>query len=1064
MEKTIDSVARQITHSIEQMQLSLESFVQQEQRYFDTLINSSSGKTKDRIEDRLSILFPNPKAYIITNNTYQPLLTQTINQTKPNPHLFSTGSSTMQLTACNNHYGYIELSTHWSSISQQGLFILCESLDSLKDLLAFNKGEHFNLYLLHGQTGETLANEFSLDDSFDETKLLSVQLIPGSPWKLAAVPNKSIWKSNIISALRNAGLAYFIFFAFSFILLYSIIVIDRKRRNAELAWHALHQRAHATLASIGDGVVVTSTEKIIEYMNPVAEKITGCTIEQAAGRPLQHICPVVTEALSVTPEQDSPNTGELELPSRNRANLFRNNQDYVIEQSATLLTTENNLKPGIVWVLRDVTDNQKTLGELKSSEKRYRVLAENIKDVIWTVDLNLDVTYLSPSIETLLGYPMSIYQSEERIKLFIGNSMDKLVLTCRKLLKRGQQNNPNKKTTMEIEVRHRSGQPIWLEMNMSVMFDSKNKPIGILGLARDCTARKLSESELKLSAIVFENSFEGIMITDAKGHIIRVNKAFTKITGYKPNEIHGQNASILQSGRHNDDFFKQLWKSIATQGYWHGEIWNKRKSGDLYPQRLSISVIKNKEGRILNYIGIFADITEKKQTEERIHRLAYYDELTELPNRVLFHERLKRALVYAKRNNHCVALIFIDLDRFKSINDSLGHPAGDYLLQLTAERLKTCVRESDTVVRMGGDEFTLILVNQPKEQAKMGAQKVAQKTLDILSQPFSIAGREVFIGASIGIAIYPDDANHATMLLKNSDLALYHAKSVGKNNYQFYSEDMNRKVIGRIDMENDLRKAIQNNQLRMYYQPQACIETGKICGIESLVRWYSPQRGIILPSDFIPLAEESELIQTIGEWTILASCQQTAEWLNAGYDVPKMSVNISARQITQPKLVNVISDILDKTGLDPHLLDIELTESILIEDIDTTVDNINMLKSMGLSISIDDFGTGYSSLNYLKRFPIDTLKIDRTFVRDITLDHNDAEVIAAIIAIAQSLNLNIIAEGVETWAQLEFLRFHKCNMAQGYLISKPLSKLSMTQLLESGNVPFSQTEQQDIAV
>lgn len=571
----------------------------------------------------------------------------------------------------------------------------------------------------------------------------------------------------------------------------------------------------------------------------------------------------------------------------------------------------------------------------------------------------------------------------------------------------------------------------------------------IYRLFRANRKRARFEAELRLSAIVFESSFEGIMITDATGRIMRVNKSFSKITGYLPEEVIGKNASMLKSGRHGPDFYKEMWRNLLEHGFWHGEIWNQRKNGSIYPQRLSISVITDAQGHVSNYIAIFADITEKKQIEERIHRLAYYDELTDLPNRVLFQERLKRALIHAKRNQLAVSLLFLDLDRFKSINDSMGHPAGDKLLEIAAKRLKTCIREEDTVARMGGDEFTLILVGmKPGERAKQGARLVAEKVLETLSGPFQVWDREVFVGVSIGIAFYPDDAQEPMELVKNADLALYHAKNQGRNNFQYYTEDMNLKAIDRLELENDLRRAIQLKEFCVYYQPQISLLTGELCGMEGLLRWQSPTRGLLTPSEFVSMLDETGLIVPIGEWSLRTICMHAAHWLKLGYMLPRVAVNLSARQFVQPQVVDLVKTICTETGFPINKLELELTESVLIEDVESTIETLKHLKALGVQISIDDFGTGYSSLNYLKRFPIDRLKIDRSFVRDITVDPDSAEVITAIIAIAHNLKLGVIAEGVETEAQLEFLRFHHCDEIQGYFISPPLPEASVAQMLK----------------
>lgn len=1042
MRRTVSQISQQIRLTLDRTTRSLELLALNESSLIASLVHQPQSQHEHwpQLYNKLRILFSKSAVFAITDINQKPLFISShlYEDLATQPFTITTDN---RLTGCKQQSEWMEFSVYWTLGAEHGFLVACESLQVFTERLSVYQTETFDMLLL--------SKPSDLRAKRQEVKDIVAEPIDGKPWQVAAVPNPLLFRNNLMSTLQHISFVYLVFLSLCGALAYRLVVLDRKRREAEQAWQSLHARAQATLASIGDGVIVTDVDRTIEYINPVAERMTGWEQGEAVGQPLDYICPIHEKAqqgafLEFTEVEQAP--------ARYQVVIQKNNKSIFVEQSSTLLHSEENIKPGIVWVLRDISETQEAMYELSQSEERYRLLATNMHDVVWTLDLNLELVYLSPSVETLLGYPPEIFFTEKRREILPKTYFRQLLKVSRKIFKKSNRySTPISK--VEIQAKHSNGHAIWLEINFSVIRDSNSQPRGILCLARDSTARKESEAELRLSAIVFENSFEGIMITDAKGAILRTNKAFTRITGYLFSEVYGKNARLLQSGRHNAEFFSSLWKSLEESGYWNGEIWNKRRNGEVYPQKLSISVIKSKEGTVLNYIGILEDITEKKQTEERIHRLAYYDELTELPNRVLFQERLKRALVHAKRNNRWVGLLFLDLDRFKSINDTMGHPAGDQLLRLTAERLKNCVREEDTVVRMGGDEFILILFNmKPNDRAHQGAQKVARKVLTSLSQPFSIGGREVFIGASIGVAFYPQDGTQSTQLLKNADLALYHAKALGRNNAQFYTEEIHHKMVSRIDLENELRRAVQSNELQLYYQPQACIETGRLSGVECLLRWYSPQRGLILPSEFISIAEESKLISAIGEWTLRTACQQASSWLKQGYRLPSISVNISGKQVAEPKIFEQVQNILLETGLSPHHLDLEITESILVEDITTVIETLKRLKSIGIRISIDDFGTGYSSLSYLKRFPIDTLKIDRAFVRDITVDADDAEMIAAIIALAQNLNLGIVAEGVETWGQLEFLRHHHCRFVQGYLISHPLPPPAMTKLLAQGGL------------
>jgi len=480
-------------------------------------------------------------------------------------------------------------------------------------------------------------------------------------------------------------------------------------------------------------------------------------------------------------------------------------------------------------------------------------------------------------------------------------------------------------------------------------------------------------------------------------------------------------------------------KQLSQRGSWEGEVWLKRRNGEHYPAWVGITAVLDDEGDLASYVCFFTDISERKASEQRIHRLAYYDALTHLPNRTLFQDRLYTALQQAERQKAWVVLMFLDLDRFKPINDSLGHAAGDRMLKDMAERLLACVDDDDTVARMGGDEFTLLL--QPKasrEQALNRAIHVAEHILDGLVTPFVLENREFFVTASIGIALSPQDGSELSQLMKNADTAMYHAKERGKNNFQFYQADMNASALERLELESDLRHALEQNEFILYYQPQFSGDGKRLTGAEALLRWRHPTRGLVPPGDFIPVIEELGLVVDVGDWVLREACRQLKAWHQQKVRVPKVSVNISARQFSDGQLGTRIATILDETGLPPACLELELTESILMREVNEAMQILDSLKNLGLSIAVDDFGTGYSSLNYLKQFPIDVLKIDRTFVDGLPEGEQDAQIARAIIAMAHSLNLAVIAEGVETHEQLEFLREHGCDEVQGYLFGRPM--------------------------
>lgn len=559
-----------------------------------------------------------------------------------------------------------------------------------------------------------------------------------------------------------------------------------------------------------------------------------------------------------------------------------------------------------------------------------------------------------------------------------------------------------------------------------------------------------SNRHLRLAEKVFETTFEGIMMTDAHSAIESINPAFTKITGYELHEVLGKKPDILSSGQHDPEYYRKMRLELAKNGCWQGEIWNRRKNGEVYPEWLSISTVKNKEGQVTNYVAIFSDITERKASEDHVRHLAHHDALTNLPNRMLLMERLSHALAHAHRHEQRVAVMFLDLDRFKNINDTLGHMVGDQLLKSVAKRLSECVREDDTVARLGGDEFVIILEGVSNVQDVAG---VAQKLINSLERPVMLERQEMFVTTSIGISVYPDDGDSADILIKHADTAMYRAKEQGRNNYQFYTADMNTRALERLTMENSLRHALERNEFMLYYQPQVDLRTRSITGMEALLRWQHPDFGLVSPSRFIPIAEETGLIVPIGEWALRAACFQNKAWQDAGMPCLHVAVNLSARQFKQPNLVNMVSQALAGSGLEPRYLELEITESIAMEHAEETIARLNELKAMGVSISMDDFGTGHSSLSYLKRFPIDTLKIDRSFVQDVLLDSQDAAIAAAITTMARGLKMKVVTEGVETQEQIGFLREHDRDEVQGYYFSHPLPADAFADLLRS-KLPF----------
>lgn len=559
-----------------------------------------------------------------------------------------------------------------------------------------------------------------------------------------------------------------------------------------------------------------------------------------------------------------------------------------------------------------------------------------------------------------------------------------------------------------------------------------------------------SETSMRLAASIYQTNSDAIMVTDEKNRIVDVNPAFTRITGYSCEEAIGNDPKLLKSGKHDKEFYQQMWQAILTEGKWEGEIWDKRKSGEIYPKQAHIHVLRSADGSVYRHIAQFSDISEKKQKDELIFWQANYDPLTSLPNRRLFIERLERALIRAKRNHNYGALMFLDMDKFKSLNDTMGHEYGDILLVEVASRLQSCVREGDTVARLGGDEFVVLIesISEFSEDASFIIADVAEKIRSSLASAYHLKKYEYLSSPSIGVYLYEAENDLVQDVIKRADMAMYQAKDSGRNTVRFFDPQMQDSVNRRVSLESDLQMAIPHNQFELYYQIQLD-QVQRPIGAEALIRWNHPTNGLISPDQFIPIAELSPLILEIGHWVLEEACRQIAEWskhISTKHLV--LAVNISAQQFKQATIVNEVAAMIQKYRIDPSRLKLELTESVAVLDIDSVIATMNALRNeVGVALSLDDFGTGYSSLSYLKRLPLDQIKIDKSFVRDITIDINDAVMVKTIISMAQNFGLNVIAEGVETVEQFDFLQKNGCMAYQGYLFSKPVPIKAFESLL-----------------
>ena len=585
----------------------------------------------------------------------------------------------------------------------------------------------------------------------------------------------------------------------------------------------------------------------------------------------------------------------------------------------------------------------------------------------------------------------------------------------------------------EIEVRRRrkSGEIFWASLQLSLMRDEDGEPCGLIGYLSDITPRVEAEKNLRLQSRIFEHSAESILITDPERRILQVNPAFNKITGYAEDEAIGRTPEFLRSDRHPQEFYADMWAHVEREGSWHGEVWTRRKNGENFPSWASISLVRNREGQVCNYFSIFTDITERREAEERIRYLAYYDSLTGLPNRALLYKLIDQALSEAKRNRMHGAILFIDLNRFKPINDTLGHGVGDHLLQKIAERLRTAVRNEDVVARLGGDEFVVALFDIARREH---AAVVAQKILAALDPPIWIDQHELSVGAAIGISVYPRDGDDTESLLRMADIAMYRAKQDGADSYIYFDHEMNQRAVERLRIESGLRRAIENGELLLHYQPKVDIASGRIVGAEALVRWHRPEHGLVPPGEFVPIAEESGLVTHLSAWVLENVLKQARAWHDANLPPIKIAVNLSARDFA-PGLAGRVQALLERYGIAAQWLELEITEGTLTHSSEQVIAMMDALVAQGVTLALDDFGTGYSSLAYLKRFPIDTLKIDKSFVTGIPQDGNDCAIAGAIVDMAQRLGHRVIAEGVETAEQLRFLSSLGCQEIQGHHFS-----------------------------
>ena len=723
--------------------------------------------------------------------------------------------------------------------------------------------------------------------------------------------------------------------------------------------------------------------------------------------------------------------------SRMEKRYIRKNGRFVwAELNFSLLRDDAGEPRYFIAQIEDIGERKYAEHAYKDAAARYRTILEATTDGFWAVgletgrllDVNDSYVWMSGySCEELLAMSISDLEANERPEDTAAHIL--------KVIREGAD---------LFETRHRRKDGAIIDVEVSAMLQPETNQI--FCFLRDISQRKAAEKQLRLLAMVFENSGEGILITDAQNRIEKVNLSFTRLTGYRQEEVFGKNPRILSSGLQSREFYASMWQCLLQEGFWQGEIWDRRKNGETYPKWLSISVIRNERKEIVNYIGSFSDIAELKRAEKEIEKLAYHDPLTGLPNRFSLLAQLEQAMAKARRNHGRLALMFIDLDRFKIINDTLGHHIGDMLIVKVGKRLRNSIRESDVVARLGGDEFVVLLTDMPSTTE---AGVVAAKIVNDLSLSYVVEGISLFSSPSVGISIYPDDGDNINTIMKNADTAMYQAKSTGGNGYRFFDAVMTQKSSERLNFENGLRCAQENGEFELHYQPQVQAD-GKIRALEALIRWRHPEFGQVPPARFIAIAEETGLILGIGKWVLRTACMQLKTWAGEGFRGIRIAVNVSSQEFMQDDFTESVEEIVREAGIRPDQLELEITESVAMANPERIIGIMRSLRAASIRLSIDDFGTGYSSLAYLKLFPIDQIKIDRSFIKDMDIDANDKTITVSTIALAQKLGLEVVAEGVESARQSDILFAHGCDLIQGFVFSKPLPAGAITALLKKG--------------
>ncbi|RJG12290.1 EAL domain-containing protein [Pseudomonas cavernicola] len=833
-------------------------------------------------------------------------------------------------------------------------------------------------------------------------------------YRMYAADGRIVWIHDIVTLIQHGDTA----------VLRGLMIDVTETKQTEQALRLSEQKFASVFQQCPDMLVIARrSDGCLLEVNNSFEQQTGILVANALGKTATEldIWGIPGIGPSVLQRLQNGSLRNLEMP-------FRKHDGQLFTGLISAQPFQLDDTPALVVVVRDISQLKETQQQLQISEEKFSKVFHSSPDGLLLTRMSDGLLLeVNEGFTRLSGYNSSEIADRSTLDLGLWDNQEDRQRIMQLLSIHGAVRD------FTAPMRTRTGELRLCELSTQIMHI--NGETCLLTIARDVTERLQIQEKLQQAATVFESTAEGVMITDTQQRITAVNRAFSEITGYSEQDALGQSPRMLASGQHDSAFYTAMWHQLGAEGHWQGEIWNRRKNGELYPGWLTISAVRNSEALTTHFVGVFADISSLKHAQASLDYQAHHDPLTGLPNRLLFESRLRAALTDAQTDDRQGAVLFLDLDRFKHINDSLGHPVGDLLLKASALRLKEHLRDIDTVARLGGDEFIILL---PGLQQPSDAEHVANKLLAGFSAPFQADEHELFISASIGVSLFPQDGNDVATLVKNADAAMYRSKAKGRNRAELYTRDLTSQATERMALEHELRRALERQELSLYYQPKLSLGTQRLVGAEALIRWHHPFFGEILPERFIPLAEENGLILPLGDWVLQEACRQMGEWQTQHAPFGSLSVNLAGAQLRQPQLVERIDRLLKGYGLEPALLQLEITENFIMSQTEEALTILHELKRLGVQLAIDDFGTGYSSLSYLKRLPLDTLKIDQSFVRGLPDDPHDAAIARAIIALGRSMQLTVIAEGVETKAQEQFLASEGCEQIQGFIVSRPL--------------------------